>query len=68
MDVMPQPKLSVLKVCGRQDGAGVEAKAHAMDEPNAGAVLRVAIDVMAFTPDVNAPDDVDDNVTIALPY
>ena len=39
IDVMAQLKTSVLKACGRQDGAGMELTARAVGEPNAGAVL-----------------------------
>ena len=40
IDVMTQLKASVLNAHGREDGPAMEATAGAVDEPNAGAVLR----------------------------
>ena len=44
----------------------MEATASAVDEPNAGAVLRVAMAVTAFGPGGGAPGDVDDDATLTL--
>ena len=44
----------------------METRADAVDEPNAGAVLRAAMAVTAFGPGGDAPGDVDDDVTRAL--
>ena len=43
IDVMTQLKVSVLKAHGRKNGPEMEATAGAVDEPNAGAVLRAAM-------------------------
>ena len=40
--------------------------AHGMGEPNAGAVLLVAIAITAFVPGVDAAGEVDDDVTPTL--
>ena len=48
IDVMTQLKASALKARGREDGPEMEATAFAVDEPNAGAVLRAAMAVTAF--------------------
>ena len=37
---MAQRKASLLEACKREDGARVDATAHGVSEPNAGAVLR----------------------------
>ena len=66
IDVMTQLKASVLKVHGREDGPEMEATAGAVDEPNAGAVLRAAMAVTAFGPSGGAPGDVDDDATLTL--
>lgn len=63
---MAQCKKSVLKACVRQDGARVVVTAHAIDELNAGVVLRAAMAVMAFGPGVEAPGDVDDGIALTL--
>ena len=57
---------SVPKACRRQDDARVQVTAHAMGQPNAGAVLWVAIAFTASCPGVGAPGKVDDNVTLTL--
>ena len=44
----------------------MEFTALAMGEPNAGAVLPAAITVTAFGPGGDAPDDVDDEITLTL--
>ena len=44
----------------------MEATAFAVDEPNAGAVLRAAMVVTAFGPGGGAPGDVDDDATLTL--
>ena len=67
IDVMAQLKASVLKVQGRQDGAGMELTARSVGEPNNGAVLRAAMVVTAFVPSGDAPGDVDDKVALTLP-
>ena len=54
------------EACRRQGGVEVGVTAHAMGEPNAGAVLWVAIAVTAFGPCVDAPGEVDDDVTLML--
>ena len=36
IDVMAQLKASMLKACGRKDGAGEELTGRAVSEPNAG--------------------------------
>ena len=66
IDVMAQLKASVLKAHGREDGPEMEATAGAVDEPNAGVVLRAAIAVTAFGPGGAAPGDVDDDATQTL--
>ena len=67
IDVTAQMKASVLKAQGRQNGAGMELTARSVGEPNDGAVLRVAIAVIAFVLGGDAPGDVDDEVTLTLP-
>ena len=66
IDVMAQIKESVLKANGREDGPEVEIAAGDVGEPNAGAVLRAAMDVTALGPGGDAPGDVDDGVTLTL--
>ena len=66
IDVMTQLKASVLKAHGREDGPEMEATAGAVDEPNAGAVLRAAMAVTALGPGGGAPGDVDDDATLTL--
>ena len=44
----------------------MEATAGAVDEPNAGAVVRAAMAVTAFGPGGGAPGDVDDDATRTL--
>ena len=66
IDVMAQLKASVLKAHGREDGPEIETTAGAVDEPNAGAVLRAAMTVTAFGPGDGAPGDVDDDTTLTL--
>ena len=63
---MTQLKTSVLKAHGREDGPEMEAAADAVDEPNAGAVLRAAMAFTAFGPGGGAPGDVDDDATLTL--
>ena len=63
---MAQLKASVLKAHGREDGPEMEATAGAVDEPNAGVVLRAAMAVTAFGPGGGAPGDVDDDATLSL--
>lgn len=67
IDVMAQLKASVLKTCGRQEGAGVKLTAGAVGEPNAGAVLWVVIFVTAFGPGGDSLGGVDSIVTLMLP-
>ena len=55
IDVITHLKASVLKAHGREDGPEMEATAGAVDEPNAGAVLRAAMAVTAFEPGGGAP-------------
>ena len=66
IDVMTQHKPSVLKAHGRKDGPEMETTAGAVDEPNAGAVLRAAMAVTPFGPGGGAPGDVDDDATLTL--
>ena len=66
IDVMTQPKASVLKAHGREDGREMGATAGAVDEPNAGAVLRAAMVVPVFGPGDGTPGDVDDDATLTL--
>ena len=56
----------MLKVHGREDGPEMETTAGAVDEPNAGAVLRAAMAVTAFGPGGGADGDVDDAATMTL--
>ena len=63
---MTQLEASVRKACRRQGGVGVDVAAHYMGGPNAGAVLRVAVAIMTFSPGVDAPGEVDDDVTLTL--
>ena len=63
---MVQLKASVLKAHGRENGPEMEATAGAVDDPNAGAVLRAAMAATAVAPGGDAPGDVDDDVTLAL--
>ena len=56
----------MLKAHGREDGPEMEATAGAVDDPNAGAVLRAAMAVTAFGPGGGAPGDVDDDATLTL--
>ena len=67
IDLMAQLKASVLGAQRRQDGAEMELTARSVGEPNDGAVLRAAMAVTAFVPRVDAPGDVDDEVTLTLP-
>ena len=67
IDVMVQLKAYVLNAHGRQDGrrwGGVYSSCY--ERARRGAVLRVAMAVTAFGPVVDAPDDVDDEVTLTL--
>ena len=65
---MAQLKASVLNECGRQDGERMELTARrAVGEPNAGAVLRMAMAVTAFEPGGDAPGDMDSNATLLRP-
>ena len=57
IDVMAQLKASLLKAHGREDGPDMENTAGAVDEPNAGAVLRAAMTVTAFGPGSGAPGE-----------
>ena len=66
IDVMTQLKASVMKAHGREDGPEMEATAGAVNQPNAGAVLRAAMAVTAFGPGGSAPGDVDDDATLTL--
>ena len=63
---MAQLKAYVLKAHRCQDDSGMEFTALAVGEPNAGAVLRVAMAVTAFGPGGNASGDVEDEVTLTL--
>ena len=63
---MAQLKASVLKAHGREDGPEMEIIAGAVDELNAGAVLRAPMTVTAFGPGGGAPGDVDDDATQTL--
>lgn len=63
---MAQFRKSVLKACGRQDGARVEVTAHAIREADAGPALRAATAFTAFGPGIDTLGDVDDGVTLAL--
>ena len=63
---MAQLKASVLKAYRREDGPEMEIIAGAVDEPDAGAVLRAAMAVTAFGPGGGAPGDVDDDATLKL--
>ena len=56
----------MLKAHGREDGREMEPTAGAVDEPNAGAVLRAAMAVMAFGPGGGVPGEVDDADTLPL--
>ena len=66
IDVMAQLKASVLFACDRQDGAVVELTACPSGEPNAGAVLRMAMAVTAIGPGGDSSGDLDNNVTPEL--
>ena len=66
IDVMTQFKASVLKAHWREDGPELEATAGAVDEPNAGVVLRAAMFVTAFGTGAGAPRDVDNDATLTL--
>ena len=66
IDVMTQLKASVLNAYERVDGREMEAIAGALDEPNAGAVLRAEMAGTAFGPGGGAPGDVDDDATLTL--
>ena len=68
IDVMTQLKASVLKAHGREDGPEMEATAGAVDEPNAGAVLRAAMAVTVFGPGDGAPGDVEFLVFLAWSF
>ena len=65
-DVMAKLKAFLLRECGHQYGAGVELTTRAVGEPNAGAVLRVAMAVTALGPGGNVPGDVGDEVTLEM--
>ena len=67
VDVMAQLKDSVLKVQGRQNGAGMEPTARSVGEPNDGTVLRTAMAVTEFVPRGDATNDVEDEVALTLP-
>ena len=66
INVMAQIKTSVLKAHGLEDVPEMEATAGAVDEPNAGDVLRAAMAVTAIRLAGDAPGDVDDDVTLTL--
>ena len=67
IDVTARPKASVLKEHGREDGPEMEITAGCdVGEPNAGAVVRLAMAVTAFGPGGDVPGDVDDDVTLTL--
>ena len=66
IDVMAQPKASVLKAHGWQDNSWIEFTAVAVGEPHAGAVLREAMAVTAFGPGGDASGGVEDEVTLTL--
>ena len=66
INVIAQLKASVLKEHGRQGGAGMGLTTRALGEPNAGAMLRAAMAVMALGRGGNAPGDVDDDVIFTL--
>ena len=63
---MTQLKASVLKAHGREYGPEMETTAGAVDEPNAGAMLRAVMAVTASGPGGGAPSDVDDDATLTL--
>ena len=65
---MAQLKDSVLNAQGLRDGAWIELAARSVSEPNDGAVLRAAMAVAAFVPGGDAPGDVDNEVTLTLPF
>ena len=67
IDVATQFEASVRKACRREGGVGVDVTAHAIGELNAGAVPWVAIAITSFGPVVNAPGEVDNDVTLTLP-
>ena len=56
----------MLNAHGREDGPEMETTAGAVDEINAGAVLRAALTVTAFGPGGGAPGDLDDDATLTL--
>ena len=66
INVVTLLKASVRKACRRQGGVGVDVTAHLICEPNAGAVLRVAVAISTFGPGVDAPGEVDDDSTLTL--
>ena len=65
IDVMAHLKAFVLKP-GHQDSARMETTARAVNETNAGAVLRAAMAVTAFGPSDDAPGDADDDVMLTM--
>ena len=66
IDVETQFEASVRKACRGKGGVVVDVTPHAMGEPNAGAVPWLAIAVTSFGPGVDAPGEVDDDVTLTL--
>ena len=65
--VKAQLEASVLKTHGRELGPEMEITAGGtVGEPKAGAVVPVAMAVLAFGPGGNALGDVDDGVTLTL--
>ena len=67
IDVMAQLQASLLKAQGREDGPEMEITAGgAVGEPKAGAAVRAAMAVTAFSPGGDAPGDLDDDVKLTL--
>ena len=64
---MAQPKASVLKAQGLQDGAGMELTPRSVGEPKGGSVLPASISVKAFVSGGGAPGDMNDEVALTLP-
>ena len=66
IDVITQLKASVRKAHEREDGPEMEDTTGAVDEPNAGAVLRAAMAATAFGPGNGEPSDVVYDATLTL--
>ena len=67
INVMALLRASLRRACGRQDISRAEVPFQALDEPNAGSVLRAATALTVVRPGVAVSGDVNDYVTLTWP-